>query len=91
MTGRSLKRNRQQRVDQTAVEDHDLFGKRRGIAVEHNAVAIAAGREQRGLAGVHDARNHETGARLEFAIVGGDARRAQHVTVTLRLVDVGLA
>src|SRR5690242_2590419 len=53
-----LKRNGEQRIDLAAVEDDGFFGEKRRSSGHHHLVEVASGREQRGLAGVHDARDH---------------------------------
>src|SRR5262245_56744437 len=60
---RLLQADRQQRIDLAAVEDDGALGEARGRTVEHDPVVVASGREHRGLAGVHDARDHEARAR----------------------------
>src|SRR5258708_32534496 len=87
-----LERNGEQRVDQAAVEDHDLLGKAGFAGVEPDVVVVAAGGEQRGFAAVHDAGNDEARLRARGAATGGrDKRPPDEVAVTLRFVDVGLA
>src|SRR4030081_621011 len=89
---RILKRDRQQRIDLAAVEDHGLLGKKRGSARQHHPVEVASGREQRRVAGVHDARDHEIRARADAAAFGGlEAGGPENVTVALRLIDIRLA
>src|SRR5262245_47934320 len=86
-----LKRNGEKRIDQPAVEDHDLFGKTRLAVIDDDVIVIAAGGEQRSLATMHDARHDETCLRLESAVLAGSNEcGANHVPIPLRLVDVGL-
>src|SRR5580704_18551821 len=89
---RRSQRDRQERVDLPAVEDHDLFGEPRLAAVEHDLVLITAGGKKQRLAAVHDAGDHEIRLRPELAAaLYLDQRWAEDMAVALRLVDVGLA
>src|SRR5262249_3299185 len=90
--GCGLERNGERRVDQPAVEDHDLLGEASLAVVEHDVVVVAAGGEQRCFAVLHDPGNDEARLRPRgAALAGRDKRHPDHVTVALRFVDVGLA
>src|ERR1700736_3189201 len=84
-------RNGQQGVDLAAVEDDGLFHEMRArVARERDAILITAGREQRRLAGVHDARDQKVRYRAHDAVlVRLDQGRAHGVAIALALVDIG--
>src|SRR5215470_15209452 len=89
----TLQRNCKQRIDLAAVQDHHLFGETRAIGpIEDDAIFIAAGGEEHRLAGAHHPRHNEAGPRPHTAgFDSGDQWRAEHMTVTLALIDIGLA
>src|SRR5262249_45109241 len=87
-----LQRNGEQGIDQPAVENDDLLSKARPVRIKHDVIVVAAGGEQRGLAALHDARDHEARLRLDGApLAGREQRRPDQMTIALRFVDVGLA